>query len=336
MSKKQIYFILVLLSFAFGAYAWKVTHTGYQGDITSLARQAFDNHQNGNHILAYVAGEPIMSEDLDFEYTLHTKGVFDSEELSPLPDLGPRYEAALLPLKENLMVEIIERKILTHFIKEDKNFDYKSERRLTTCLREWKKTLAENELEFVKKTDVDLLKNRLCERSIIEQYLEERYLTHLKVSDDEIKEYYVQHEKEFKKPKRVLIRQIVLASELEAKRAQAGLNRRNFIERAKKLSITPEAEEGGLIGPYSKGQMPRVFDVAFVMRPKQIYGILKSTYGFHLILLEKKYPAEKPSLKRAETEIRKILLEKKSDEEYRNWVDLALSSVRVTAPGRLW
>ncbi len=310
MNKKQLYIVLTLMAFAFGAYTWKMTHTGYQKSLSEAAIRALSSHQKGNHILVYVAGDPILAEDLDFEYTLHTKGIFDSEDLSPLPDLGPRYEAALLPLKENLMVEMIERKILTHYIKRDKSFDYNDQARMTSCIREWQKTMKENQLEFAKKTDANLIKNRLCERSIIEQYFKEKHLAGVSISDEEIAKYFEEHREKFQKPKRVLIRQIVLASEREAKRAQAGLNSRNFIERARKLSITPEAKRGGLIGPYAKGQMPRVFDVAFVMRPKQIYGILKSTYGFHLILLEKKLPAKKMSLRQATPSIRKILLEK--------------------------
>ena len=78
------------------------------------------------------------------------------------------------------------------------------------------------------------------------------------------------------------------------------------------------------------------FDIAFRMSRGQIYGILKSTYGFHLILLEKKIKKRDLSLAEATPIIRRKLLKKRQAEEFRKWVDLAQNSVSVRIPKPLW
>ena len=117
------------------------------------------------------------------------------------------------------------------------------------------------------------------------------------MSADEVERYYTENLKKFEQPERVKIRQIVLPSEREAKRVRGKIKSNNFEELARKYSITPESEKGGLLGPFSKGQMPRVFDVAFSMRLGEVRGILKSTYGFHIIKIEEKMKPRKLSLK---------------------------------------
>ena len=107
------------------------------------------------------------------------------------------------------------------------------------------------------------------------------------VSDREIEAFYRNNIKSFQHGKRVVIRQIVLASESEAKRVRHRVRNHNFERYAREKSITPEAVDGGLLGPFEKGEMPRIFDVAFSMGRGEIKGILKSTYGFHIIKLEK-------------------------------------------------
>lgn len=332
-----IYVITILVCFGVGAYVWKIANTGrlmHASEPSSIPQSQTES----TSVLVYVEGEAVTSDDLDFEYSLHTKGVFDSEALIPIPDLGSRYEKELAPLAESLLSAIIERKMLYNLVKRDESFDSDNPSRYSECIGDWQEAMkhTKNDQPVIPTRDSGRLKQRLCERSLILQYLEEKLFAGITVDEAESVAYYRDHKSDFEKPARVVIRQIVLASEREAKRARHGLNRYNFAQRARELSITPEAERGGVLGPFSRGQMPRVFDVAFTMRRGDIYGILKSTYGFHLIMLEKKMPKQSLGLEEALPQINQILKKKKQEQAYRDWIEHGLNTVHIKPPKQLW
>lgn len=320
---------LLLACFLGGAYYWKFSHTGESRPIVKLRDPKERQFTGPGGTIVVIDGKPVSSEELDFEYSLLTKGVFDSEELDPIPDLGSGFEKEIAPLKEKLLSSIIERKVLFQYVKRDKSFDLEDPALFTECLQEWQENLREAPDAITDPADKERLKERLCEQSIIMQYLHQRIFSKIEIKDSEISDYYKSRNKEFHYPARVTIRQIVLATEKEATTVRAGLTRSNFAERAKQFSITPEAEKGGLLGPFAQGEMPGLFEVAFTMSPGSIYGILKSTYGFHLIMLEKKLPKQDLSLAEASPRIRAILTKKKQEEEYQKWLEMALNTINV-------
>lgn len=332
--KYYLYGLAGMVCFFGGAYVWKVAYTGEENIAVSF--YPGDRSPQRTSVLVEIGDTAITNEDLEFEFSLHTREVLNSEELTPIPDLGSRYVEELSPLREGLLSAMIERKLLYKYIQEHSKFDLEDPKRFTRCLEEWQKTLNQNKADFSEPGDRERLKQRLCERDILEQYLTEIVYPSLKVTKEEIQEYYDAHQTEFEKPRRVLIRQIVLPDEESAKKARHGLTRSNFASRAKELSITPEAAEGGVLGPFSKEEIPRVFNIAFTMRKGDIYGILKSTYGFHLIMLEDKLPAKKLSLTEAEPEIVEKLLQAKKEESFQEWIETALDTVQVSTPKPLW
>jgi peptidyl-prolyl cis-trans isomerase C len=162
--------------------------------------------------------------------------------------------------------------------------------------------------------------------------MDEKVFSKVVVTEQEISEYFNSHHNEFNQGERVVIRQIVLATEKEANEINYKVTKNNFEALARKHSISPESENGGLIGPFARQEMPPEFDIAFTMRPGEIKGVMKSSYGFHIIKLERLMPKVKQSLSDATSRIKDILLKKKREEEYRKWVELALNVIPVRGP----
>ena len=327
---KYLYILACLFFFGVGAYAWKVKSTGEA--LVHLGDEAMQVKPLApGSVLMEVDGEPITVSDVDWEYRLHTLGAFDEAELTPA-SWGDE-DARLSPLRKKLLTALVERKLLYAFIQKDKAFDPSEPARLGACLKEWHETLAAGHKQLVSGEAEVRLKARLCEKDLLQQYLNGRLFAKLEVSFQEVRRYAEAHPEVLRQPERVQIRQIVLADEQEAKRARARVDGSNFGRLARQKSIAPEAHSGGLLRPFARGEMPRVFDGAFNMEEGQVSPILKSTYGFHIILLEKKFAARQLTSRQAAGKISELILSQKRQEAYRQWVERALATVRV-APGK--
>jgi len=328
---RNVFWTLAFVLFVAGAYVWKISSTGR----SHLQLEPLDTTRelSGNSVMVLVGDTPIRTDEVEWEYEQITKGIVnDDHSLTPIPNLGAKLDVELTPLKEASLSTLIERKVLFKFIQQDKTWDQSDPARVVDCLKEWKENIDQNPLVFKDQESQDRLKTRLCERSLILQYAEDRVFNRIKVSEQAVTEYYKNHQPEFKIPRKVLVRQILLANEQDAKRARQEVTRANFIELAKNRSIAAEAAQGGLLPFFAKGEFPAVFDVAFIMQPGQISDILKSDYGFHILLVERKVPELNLSLSEATPRIKKILTHKERSEEYKKWVDTALNTITVTSP----
>ena len=290
-------------------------------------------------VIVHVGEATIYREDLEWAYQFHLLGLDDKENLTSIPSLGDSGSEILNPLKDKLVAGLIERKLLFEAIKASEKMNLARPELYTECMSEWRDVLAslsEKEALVRGKKNRDRLKERVCEWSIIRQYLTKNVYSKVVVEDGEVAAYFQNHEAQFRKGPRVIIRQMLFASEREASKVRNRAKSYNFADLARKHSIAPEAGEGGLLGPFAKGEMPRIFNVAFSMRVGEISGVLKSTYGFHIIKLEKKLPRRQPDLASVEGEIRRRLRKQKEEGEYQKWLESALSTVSVKTPKPLW
>jgi peptidyl-prolyl cis-trans isomerase C len=326
MNKSRIFFGLgVIFCFLTGAYLWKVTRHTVRPTEVSFSDQ--DVLRSG--VLVYVGDQSITTEDLALEYDIHAGDIADATDLNPAPkDIEHK---DLNPLKERLLTSMIERKVLYQYLRKDSTFSSDDPARFTACLTEWQDAV--NSLAPEKALHSEKLKQRLCERSLIEQYLAEKIFVDISIDNAEIKKYYEQNRKSLMKPKRVLIRQIVLETEEAANDVQKGLTRSNFAERAREFSITPEAADGGLIGPFAQGEFPQFFDYAFGMAKGEIYGNIKSNYGYHIILVEDQLKKQEPTLQEARKDIIRALTTEAKEKEYRKWIETAINTVPVKTSG---
>ena len=316
MIKWIIYLSAAALSFAAGAYVWKITASGRKTQNIDLLKPPPE--ERGANILL-IDGSPVTWEDLEWEFRVHTVGIISDKGTTSLPNLTSSLSKELDPLKLRLLSSIIERKVLINFIGQDKTFPGNEGHR--------RADIGRGKASF---QDEERLKIRTCEKGIISQYAAAKIFQDLKVGEGEIAEYFQEHRAEFHNTEKVVIRQILVDSEKEARKLLPSLTPGTFAEAAKVHSVAPEAPQGGRLGPFGKGQLPPFFDVAFSMKTGEISGIIKSSYGYHIIMLKENMPKIEQSLAAASKQIALLLLQKKREEEYQKWVEMALRKIAIT------
>ena len=163
----------------------------------------------------------------------------------------------------------------------------------------------------------------------VEEMRKARYVTFsaaqfapsVSISDADVREYYESHSAQFDKPKTVEARHILFRVEKDAseadvekakqkaldvmKQAKAG---KDFAELARKYSEDPAKANGGYLGVFKKEDMVAPFsEKAFSMKPGEISDPVRTTYGWHIIKVEKVNEAHRQSLEEASASIRDTL-----------------------------
>lgn len=122
------------------------------------------------------------------------------------------------------------------------------------------------------------------------------------VSDSTLKKYYKTWQPD------ITVRHILVADEATAKEVQTKLkNGEKFTDLAKEYSTdTSTSSNGGLLDPFGTGEMDEAFEKAAYALEKtdDVSGIVKTSYGYHLIQLVKKtdkttYAKDKAKVKEA-------------------------------------
>ena len=144
----------------------------------------------------------------------------------------------------------------------------------------------------------------------------------LEITQQEVEAYYHDNFADFKEAEEVRARQILLASEEKARQVLALLRQgESFAEMARLHSLSPDAAQGGDLGFFPRGQMPEEFDsVVFKLTPGRISDIVQTPYGFHLFLVEEHRKPAQPTLEEIRPRIESILLERKKESAYNDWL----------------
>lgn len=163
----------------------------------------------------------------------------------------------------------------------------------------------------------------LYEELIIEKYIVEQ-VKEFEVPENEIQEYYQLHQREFLKPERIKLSQILLKSEdkaVELLNEVKNGSEESFRLSAINNSIGVEAIKGGEMGIFSMGQLPYEMEkVVFSLKEGEISRIFESSYGYHIFRLDKKFEPELVSLEDATSGIRLKILDEKIKEFVSNHI----------------
>ena len=172
------------------------------------------------------------------------------------------------------------------------------------------------------KTRMENIKNALLAQKLMGTEIKGK----VKVTDDETETYYKDHQGEFSRPEAVKARHILIRVPAgstkkaweEAKLKAEGIRKRikkgeDFAKLAKEYSDDPGSKnKGGELGFFSKGRMvPEFESAAFSLNPGAVSNPIKTSFGYHIIQVEKKRKATISPLSEVQPQIkRRLYMEK--------------------------
>ena len=97
--------------------------------------------------LLYVGDLAINKKDIEWEFNLHTQGLLDKEELSAIPELSDPV-ASLSSLRDQILTNLVERKLLYQFVQLDSRFDLADPSLYTECMSQWQDNIRDSSEVF--------------------------------------------------------------------------------------------------------------------------------------------------------------------------------------------
>jgi len=155
------------------------------------------------------------------------------------------------------------------------------------------------------------------------QVMQAKVRAKVKVTDDDLQNYYQTHPQEFGGETEVHVRHIFLpvpddaSKQVDAKAREAGeriLQRlktgEDFTQVAKEVSKGPSAQEGGDLGWLRRGTIQKTLeDAAFALKDGQVSGLVRAGSGIHILKVEGHRIGGARSFDEVKDEIRNRLLD---------------------------
>ncbi|MCI5839964.1 MAG: peptidylprolyl isomerase [Peptoniphilaceae bacterium] len=176
--------------------------------------------------------------------------------------------------------------------------------------------------EELKKMEVQFLK----------QVAQFELFKNVKVTEDEIKEYYDHNKENMKLPESFKASHILVDTLNEAKEIKKKIDDgQNFENLAKKYSKdTQTGINGGDLGEFPKGTMVKEFEEELEnLKDGEISNPVKTEFGYHIIKLDHKHDEVKLSFEQSKSEIKERLKLLRQQELYLSKTDEIKERVKV-------
>jgi len=274
-------------------------------------------------IVAVINDEKITEDEFEKEFSVLRKKQDTDDTVE---------REQLKTLRKNLLEQFIEKRLL---LQEVKRSDISiTDRELDGAVKKMTDGYPPGALEGMLKNEKISMaewKGKIRENILIERLVANKYKGSFDVSDKEIDSYFKSNFKDFVKPLKVHVLQIVVKNEEEAINVRSELlSGKDFEKIAKEKSIGLEAEKGGDLGFFSEGQMPQEFDSAiFKLKVGEISHPVKTSYGYHIFkLIERKEP-NKIDPAEAKENIRRILIKDKYGEALKKLISSLRDNAKI-------
>ena len=260
---------------------------------------------------------------LKIEDTLYSNADFEKYVRATL---GEDQEALTVVSLSRLFDNFVDEKILLHaaraqnmVLTEKEKEDYLAKLSDELSTEDRDVSLDEGDRDF------------LLERLLIEKYTYE-LVRNIGVQEEEIKGYYELHRRDFLRPERVKVSQILLETEnkaIEVLERVRNADEDGFRQMAREESVGLEALKGGEMGVFEMGQLPFEMEkVIFSLQEGELSQVVKTSYGYHIFRVDKRLDPKLISEEEASPSIREIILDRKIEERIsRHMEDLKLSIV---------
>jgi len=176
---------------------------------------------------------------------------------------------------------------------------------------------------------------RIRQDMAIRLFVEKTIGSKITIPAREVRSYYDGHPDYFKKPEQIRASHILIKVDPQATPQQKEDARReikkiqqklkdgeDFAGLARQFSQGPSSARDGDLGYFGHGRMVKPFeDAAFVLKPGEVSDIVETQFGYHLIKMVDKKPAETIAYEQASAQIEQFLKREKVRKEVRVVVD---------------
>jgi peptidyl-prolyl cis-trans isomerase C len=196
------------------------------------------------------------------------------------------------------------------------------------------KDLEMNEKDLREYTRRDLL---------ISNFVESTLMAKAVVSEEDAKKFYDQNQDKFKRDESVKASHILIgvdaaapADDKKKAREKADKLRKelaggaDFAALAKSNSTCPSAQQGGDLGFFNKGQMVAPFEkAAYALKQGEVSDVVETQFGYHIIKLTDRKPAEVVAFKEARGKIEEYLKGQKINAAVGAYIAEAKKSAKI-------
>ena len=255
------------------------------------------------------------------EVPAEQRAALDKQAVEQLVSAELLYQAA-----EKMELKDLDKQIDAKVAEGRKNF--KNEQEFKNAIKD----LEMDEKDLREYTRRDLL---------ISLFVETTFVSKTSVPETEIRAFYDKNPDKFKRDETVKASHILIgvddkASPDDKKKAREKADKlrkelaggADFAALAKGNSTCPSSQQGGDLGFFGKGQMvPQFEKAAFALKPGEISDVVETQFGYHIIKLTDKKPAEITDYKDVKGKIEEFLKGQKINEAIQKY----LADVKKTA-----
>ncbi len=286
---------------------------------------------------ASVNGVAISKNDFDRELGFFIKRANRSGQQVPEAQMGAMKNEVLNSLIDReLLYQESQKKGIKVDPKEVSDQLQKIKQRYPSG-DEFKKLLADMEL-----TESDVQKQ--IERGMaIQELIDKEVAAKIKIGDEEVKSYYDDNPKLFQQPEQVKASHILIKVDADAPQTKKDEARKkiesvrekakkgeDFATLAKTYSEGPSGPSGGDLGYFRRGQMVKPFEeAAFSLKTNETSDIVETRFGYHLIKVVDKKPAQKVAYVEVKERLSEHLKQQKMDSETVTYIQGLRSGAKI-------
>jgi peptidyl-prolyl cis-trans isomerase SurA len=298
-------------------------------------------------ILVKVNGEIFTKTDLELQQITALRNA--NRQVSNPADLqnDAALKAALVEITPTVLVDAIDDLLLVQRGKE-LGFSPTADQLKDTVQRLMKQNNITTEAQLRQALVQEGLSYEEFEKNLERQYViarvqQQEIMTRIQLTEEEAKEYYRTHTKEFEKPATVTIRELfvslptvvqngqtvinVAAADEVAKkvvdiRTRATTGREDFAKLVTEFSESPSKANGGLIGPLNLGELaPAVKELLEKLKVGEVSEPIRTSNGFQLLKLETKSEATPEPFEAVREDIANRIGSSRLDGEQKKYIE---------------